>query len=136
MGRGTAPATHLGTDATTHIDAATTGARLPRLTITKVKFTSQSSDLAGHVYGLSNPTASATSYYNTAIEIAKYVGRMYASGNYTKREIETLQPQQVSRPTQVRTTAQDGTFTPPTDPVDQEIFKQEVSAYVKSKNKL
>ncbi|CAB9512359.1 unknown protein [Seminavis robusta] len=96
------------------------------------KFAGRSTTLEGHVYDLSTPSATAAAFYDTTMEIAEFVGRTYTKGNYTRLEIESLKLQELAKPTVP--TAADGT--PSTDDVDKEIFKQEVSAFVKGRDKL
>ncbi|CAB9514293.1 expressed unknown protein [Seminavis robusta] len=96
------------------------------------KFAGRSTTLEGHVYDLSTPSATAAAFYDTTMEIAEFVGRTYTKGNYTKLEIESLRTQEIPKPAMA--TNADGTVS--TDEVDKEIFKQEVSAFVKGRDKL
>ncbi|CAB9520834.1 unknown protein [Seminavis robusta] len=91
------------------------------------KFEGRCDDLKGHVYDLTNPKDAANNYMITTDEVIQLIGRTYKHGNHTKRCLE-----------EGRRIA----LTVPEDPADaatvteKEIWKQEVSAYVKKKNEV
>jgi hypothetical protein len=105
-------------------EGAATPAHIP-----KEKFTGRSDDLKGFIYDITN-TKGGVAYTRTTEEIARYVGEKYTTiGSYIRTAIMTLN---VSSPT--RPVAPPGVGTPPViDQVDQEIFKEEIRIFVKTK---
>jgi hypothetical protein len=95
------------------------------------KFEGREEDLKAHVYDFTKETAN--SYKTTTEEIAEYVGRNYPLGNNVKRAIESMAHVPVTRPTAPVPTMTGGN-PDPIDPVDMEIFKQEVAGFVKKRD--
>ena len=102
------------------------GSRRPTTTTIK-KFEGRNDDLKGHVYDFTNPKETANSYTTTTEEIAEYIGRTYKMGNYIKRAIETMAPMTIPLPTAPTPDPQNNQV----NPVEAEIFKQQISSYVK-----
>jgi hypothetical protein len=97
--------------------------------IPKDKFVGRSDDLKGFIYDVTNIKGGVV-YARTTDEIARYVGEKYTTtGSFIRTAILTL-----SVPDQPRPTAPTGIGNPPVvDSVDQEIFREEVRMFVKTK---
>jgi len=54
------------------------------------KFEGRCEELKTHVYDMTSPKESATTFTTTTTEIAKHVGSKYKMGNYMKRLIKKL----------------------------------------------
>lgn len=88
------------------------------------KFEGRCEELKEHVYDFTNPKDTANSFTTTTEEIAEYVGRNYKQGNYIKRAIEQMTPATLAMPADLAQGASE---------TAKEIWRQEISAYVKKK---
>jgi hypothetical protein len=97
--------------------------------VPKDKFVGRSDDLKGFIYDVTNVKGGVV-YARTTEEIARYVGEKYTTtGSFIRTAILTL-----TVPDHPRPTAPIGVGTPPViDSVDQEIFREEVCMFVKTK---
>jgi hypothetical protein len=97
--------------------------------IPKEKFTGRSDDLKGFIYDITNAKG-GVAYTRTTEEDARYVGEKYTTiGSYIRTAILTL-----TVPAPKKPTAPAGIGTPLViDPVDQEIFREEIQIFVKTK---
>jgi hypothetical protein len=95
----------------------------------KEKFVCRSDDLKGFIYDFTN-NKGGVMYSRTTEEIARYVGEKYTTtGSFIRTAILTL-----TIPAQARPAAPIGTGTPPIiDPVNLEIFREEIRMFVKTK---
>jgi hypothetical protein len=95
--------------------------------IPKEKFIGRSEDLKGFTYDVVN-TKGGVAYTRTTDEIARHVGEKYTvTGSYIRTAILTLSVPAPPRP--LAPTAVAGVI----NPVDQEIFKEKIQMYVKTK---
>ena len=97
--------------------------------VPKEKFTGRSEDLKGFTYDVST-SKGGVAYTRTTEEIARHVGEKYTTtGSYLRTAIMTLQV-----PVQTRPSPPVAIGTPAVvDPVDQEIFREEIRLFVKTK---
>jgi hypothetical protein len=112
----------------------TEGATAPTF-ITKEKFLGRSDDLKGFIYDITN-TKGRVAYTRTTEELARYVGEKYTTtGSFIRTAILTLNVPVPTRPTAPPATVAPLTpgDPPTTDPVDQEIFREEIRIFVKTK---
>jgi hypothetical protein len=102
---------------------------MPSTHVPNEKFVGRSDDLKGFTYDVTN-NKGGVFYTRTTEEIARYVGEKYTTtGSFIRTAILTL-----TVPTQVRPSAPIGTGTPAViDAVDQEIFREEIRMFVKTK---
>jgi hypothetical protein len=106
-------------------DGAVTPSNIP-----KEKFLGRSDDLKGFIYDISN-TKGGVAYTRTTEEIARYVGEKYTTtGSFIRTAILTLN---VPAPTRPTAPTGDDADPPVIDPVDQEIFREEIRIFVKTK---
>jgi hypothetical protein len=97
--------------------------------VPKEKFTGRSEDLKGFTYDVTTSKGGAA-YTRTTEEIARHVGEKYTNTcSYIRTAIMTLQV-----PVQTRPSPPTAVGHPPLiDPVDQEIFREEIRMFVKTK---
>jgi hypothetical protein len=97
--------------------------------VPKEKFVGRSDDLKGFTYDVTT-SKGGVAYTRTTEEIARHVGEKYTNtGSFIRTAIMTLKV-----PVQTRPSPPVGTGTPPAiDPVDQEIFREEIRLFVKTK---
>jgi hypothetical protein len=101
----------------------------PSTRVPKEKFAGRSEDLKGLTYDVTN-NKGGVFYARTTEEIARYVDEKYTTtGSFIQTAILTL-----TVPTQVRPSVPIGIGTPAVmDAVDQEIFREEIRMFVKTK---
>ena len=97
--------------------------------VPKEKFVGRSDDLKGFTYDVTT-SKGGVAYTRTTEEIARHVGEKYTNtGSFIRTAIMTLKV-----PVQTRPSPPVETGTPPAiDPVDQEIFREEIRLFVKTK---
>ena len=88
--------------------------------------------IKGHVYDIVNPSMSASAFITTTEEISEYAGRTLKMGNHVKKSMEQMKEVGVTPPTRPAPATGEATI----DPLDMEVYQQEVKYYVHKKELL
>jgi Zinc knuckle len=98
----------------------------------KKPFTGKEEALKSHVYDITDPGVSASTFRSTTREVAEFAGRTYKMGNHVKRAIEQLKPVMLTKPVAPTPATSGGTV----DQVDQDIYREDIKAYAMDKRQL